>query len=116
MLFRSALGPAISGLAYQVDRSVTEAVARSLQPLGQADPKEGLQAMAEAGALLPDATPDKDRLDIRAATALQLERIGIGRDQQTRCPLCTHSEPNLFHSWRRDQVRAVQWSGIVSQA
>ena len=66
---RIALGPAISGLAYQVDRSVTEAVARSLQPLGQADPKEGLQAMAEAGALLPDATPDKDRLDIRAATA-----------------------------------------------
>jgi copper oxidase (laccase) domain-containing protein len=26
------------------------------------------------------------------------------------------SEPELFHSWRRDQVKAVQWSGIVSQA
>ena len=22
----------------------------------------------------------------------------------------------LFHSWRRDQVKAVQWSGIVAQA
>jgi len=32
------------------------------------------------------------------------------------CPLCTLSEPSLFHSWRRDQVKAVQWSGIVGQA
>jgi hypothetical protein len=24
-------------------------------------------------------------------------------------------EELLFHSWRRDQVKAVQWSGIVSQ-
>jgi hypothetical protein len=26
------------------------------------------------------------------------------------------SENELFHSWRRDQVKAVQWSGVVSQA
>jgi copper oxidase (laccase) domain-containing protein len=32
------------------------------------------------------------------------------------CPLCTAEETLLFHSWRRDQVKAVQWSGIVSQA
>jgi len=25
-------------------------------------------------------------------------------------------EELLFHSWRRDQVKAVQWSGIVAQA
>jgi hypothetical protein len=25
------------------------------------------------------------------------------------------AEPLLFHSWRRDQVKAVQWSGIVAQ-
>jgi YfiH family protein len=113
---RIALGPAIAGSAYQVERSVAEAVARSLQPFDQPDTAESLQAMTAAGALLPDATAGRDRLDIRAATALQLERFGIDRERLAWCPLCTLSEQNLFHSWRRDQVRAVQWSGIVSQA
>jgi YfiH family protein len=113
---RIALGPAIAGPAYQVERSVTEAVARSLQPLNQPDPAESLQALAAAGALLPDATAGRDRLDIRAATALQLELFGIDPERLAWCPLCTLSEQNIFHSWRRDQVRAVQWSGIVSQA
>ena len=113
---RIALGPAISGPAYQVERSVTEAVAQSLEPALQADPTEALEALAAAGAWRPDATADRDRLDIRAATALQLERFGIAREQVAQCPLCTLTEQQLFHSWRRDQVRAVQWSGIVSQA
>jgi YfiH family protein len=113
---RIALGPAIAGPAYQVERSVTEAVARSLEPWNPADPAEALQALAAAGALLPDAVAGRDRLDIRAATALQLQRFGIARERLALCPLSTHSEKNLYHSWRRDQVRAVQWSGIVSQA
>jgi YfiH family protein len=113
---RIALGPAISGPAYQVERSVTAAVAQSLEPTPQADLAESLQALAAAGAWQADAPADRDRLDIRAATALQLERFGIAREQVAQCPLCTLTEPELFHSWRRDQVRAVQWSGIVSQA
>jgi copper oxidase (laccase) domain-containing protein len=58
----------------------------------------------------------KDRLDIRLAAKLQLERLGVPTAQIGSCPLCTASEPLLFHSWRRDQVKTVQWSGIVSQA
>jgi copper oxidase (laccase) domain-containing protein len=59
-----------------------------------------------------------DRLDIRRATALPAaEREGIEPEQDWRlCPLCTVAEPLMFHSWRRDQVKAVQWSGVVSQA
>ena len=53
---------------------------------------------------------------IRAAAARQLERAGLAKEQISICPLCTVDEPLLFHSWRRDQVKAVQWSGIVSQA
>jgi copper oxidase (laccase) domain-containing protein len=45
-----------------------------------------------------------------------LELAGIPSSQIALCPLCTMAEPLLFHSWRRDQVKAVQWSGIVSQA
>ena len=110
------LGPAISGASYQVERSVSEAIARSLEPLNRADLAAGLRALADAEAVLPDATAGRDRLDIRAATALQLQRFGLERAQLSQCPLCTHKEQDLFHSWRRDQVRAVQWSGIVSQA
>ena len=111
-----ALGPAISGPMYQVERPVSEAVAAALEPPGQLDPQAGLALLAEAGALLPDPRPGCDRLDIRAATLAQLERFGIPREHQAVCPLCTFGLSSLFHSWRRDRVRAVQWSGIVSQS
>jgi YfiH family protein len=97
-----ALGPAVSGANYQVERQV------SVQ-LGDLDQ---LQA---AGALLPDPHPGRDRLDIRAASLLQLQGLGLGSEQLSSCPLCTVAEPELFHSWRRDQVKAVQWSAIVAQ-
>jgi YfiH family protein len=98
-----ALGPAVSGRCYQVERSVSE-------QLGE------IETLKLAGALLPDPTPDRDRLDIRRAAMLQLQQLGLTAEQLSSCPLCTVSEPELFHSWRRDQVKAVQWSGIVSQA
>ena len=97
-----ALGPAVSGLNYQVERSTTE----------QLGPIDGLVA---AGALLEDPEPGRDRLDIRKAAQWQLLQLGLKLEQLSLCPLCTVAEPELFHSWRRDQVKAVQWSGIVSQ-
>ena len=82
---------------------------------------EGLRSKIDSkvpitGGLAGDAKPGHDRLDIRLATRRQLENLGLPRAQIAVCPLCTASEPLLFHSWRRDQVKAVQWSGIVSQA
>jgi YfiH family protein len=112
-----ALGPAVSGLRYQVERSVTVQVASALdQPGAFPSEQDALGELKRSGGLLEDPTPGHDRLDIRAAAARQLERAGVAKEQISICPLCTVDEPLLFHSWRRDQVKAVQWSGIVSQA
>jgi len=102
-----ALGPAVSGANYQVETAVAEQVAAAL-PGSLAD-------LEACGALLPDAEPGRHRLDIRAASRRQLQQAGLSDAQISACPLCTVAEPLLFHSWRRDQVKAVQWSGIVSQ-
>ncbi|MEB3185307.1 MAG: peptidoglycan editing factor PgeF [Cyanobacteriota bacterium] len=120
-----ALGPAVSGANYQVERRVSEQVARALDaPAAAAGAGAGAGAGAESalaelaacGALLEDPEPGRDRLDLRAASRRQLEKAGVPAAQISLCPLCTLAEPLLFHSWRRDQVKAVQWSGIVSQA
>jgi copper oxidase (laccase) domain-containing protein len=104
-----ALGPAVGGCHYQVERHVAEQVAMAA---GGA-----LAALEAAGAVLPDAKrlDTHVRLDIRRAQCLQLLESGLEVSQISSCPLCTVEEPLLFHSWRRDQQKAVQWSGIVSQ-
>ncbi|WP_094554465.1 peptidoglycan editing factor PgeF [Synechococcus sp. 1G10] len=111
-----ALGPAVSGEAYQVELDVALQVGSACCAPGE-DPAE---VLAEAGALRPDPSPgspgDRYRLDIRLAARAQLLKAGLGPEQLQLCPLCTVAEPQLFHSWRRDQVKAVQWSGIVAQA
>lgn len=111
-----ALGPAISGPHYQVERAVSEQVAASLAPTPPQPLPAQLEALRHCGALQDDPDPQRDRLDIRSAARHQLEHLGIATERIAICPLCTASEPLLFHSWRRDQVKAVQWSGIVSQA
>jgi YfiH family protein len=103
-----ALGPAVAGERYQVERSVAEQVAAQVAPFAD---------LERVGAVLPDAEglADHVRLDIRAAQQLQLLQAGLEAEHISSCPLCTVAEPLLFHSWRRDQQKAVQWSGIVSQ-
>jgi len=105
-----ALGPAVGGVHYQVERGVAEQVA-------VATPGGSMAALEEAGAVLPDVEglATHVRLDIRAAQRWQLLEAGLRASQLSSCPLCTVEEPLLFHSWRRDQQKAVQWSGIVSQ-
>jgi YfiH family protein len=119
-----ALGPAVSGANYQVEHQVSKQVAASLTPLlrsangagaGESDLIQELETLRSAGGLKSDPEPEKDRLDIRQAARIQLELLGINRERIALCPLCTVAEPELFHSWRRDGVKAVQWSGIVAQ-
>jgi YfiH family protein len=109
-----ALGPAISGACYQVETSVALAVAKSLNDAACVEDQD-LKRLSADGVLLADPEPDRLRLDIRQAARRQLIAAGISEATIDLCPLCTASEPELFHSWRRDQVKAVQWSGIVSQ-
>lgn len=109
-----ALGPAVSGAHYQVETAVAEAVIASLTGSAEGSDQD-LERFKAEGVLLEDPAPDRLRLDIRRAATLQLEQAGVSASQIATCPLCTVSNPELFHSWRRDQVKAVQWSGIVSQ-
>jgi hypothetical protein len=110
-----AFGPAVSGKEYQVGDDVVDAISNSLGA-GPSESEEISQRLQDTEVLLPDDEPGRHRLDIRGAAALQLQQHGLDSEQISSCPLCTLSEPNLFHSWRRDQVKAVQWSGIVAQA
>jgi len=112
-----ALGPAVSGGAYQVERVVSQQVAESLFPASSTHPggAGAFEELLACGALAGDPFPGHDRLDIRAASKRQLENEGISAVNISLCPLCTVANPLLFHSWRRDQVKAVQWSGIVAQ-
>jgi YfiH family protein len=110
-----AFGPAVSGKEYQVGDDVVDAISNSLGA-GPSESEEISQHLQDTEVLLPDDEPGRHRLDIRGAAALQLQQHGLDSEQISTCPLCTLSEPNLFHSWRRDQVKAVQWSGIVAQA
>jgi YfiH family protein len=110
-----AFGPAVSGKEYQVGDDVVDAISSSLGA-GPSESEVISQHLQDTEVLLPDDEPGRHRLDIRGAAALQLQQHGLNSEQISTCPLCTLSEPNLFHSWRRDQVKAVQWSGIVAQA
>ncbi|MBC1260929.1 peptidoglycan editing factor PgeF [Synechococcus sp. BSF8S] len=111
-----ALGPAVRGEAYQVKQDVALQVASACCAPGE-DP---LQSLMAAGGLTPESSlefpGDRCRLDIRKAARSQLLNAGLEAEQLRLCPLCTVGEPLMFHSWRRDQVKAVQWSGIVAQA
>ncbi len=114
-----ALGPAVSGINYQVEFDVAEAVAQSLKAAVDTptiELEERLATLKEQGVLDEDTEPQRLRLDIRLAAINQLQQVGLSVDQVNNCPLCTVAEPTLFYSWRRDQVKAMQWSGIVSQA
>ena len=110
-----ALGPAVSGPCYQVGEEVVQAITAAL-PGASTSTDDSHAALRKSGALLPDPQPGRHRLDIRGAAELQLQSAGIAIERIAHCPLCTVGEPELFHSWRRDQVKAVQWSGIVAQA
>ncbi len=87
----------------------------STQP-GSSQPSSSQPGSSQPGSTQPGSSQPKLQLDIRLAAKEQMLRLGIDQTQISCCPLCTVAEPTLFHSWRRDQVKAVQWSGIVAQA
>ena len=121
---RVALGPAIGGDHYQVELPVVQAVAASLGQHGEnrrgedshGENSRGQTQLIAAQAARRDGESGRWLLDIRNSVALQLQQLGFLDEHISICPLCTHKETLLFHSWRRDQRKTVQWSGIVSQA
>jgi YfiH family protein len=122
---RIAIGPAIAGEVYQVSQEVAAEVGASIhpenisaaelaQPDVQASVLEFLSQMPSSP-IFSDPEPGKVRLDVRRAISLQLEQIGIEPDQVAIAPHCTYQTREQFFSYRRDGLKNVQWSGIISQ-
>jgi len=114
---RIAMGPAIAGSVYQVSTEVAAQVRASIIPGDPDNAVESILASLHAIAdspLLVDPQPGRVRLDVRRMIALQLENLGISPEQVAIAPHCTYQEPERFFSYRRDKLKKVQWSGIVS--
>jgi len=113
-----ALGPAISKSNYEVGNEVIKGIAKSLAQ-NEKDfffpNKQSLNSLAKRGILDYNQLNNKIHLDLTWTAKEQLLIAGLTKKQITTCPICTASTPKLFNSWRRDHVKAVQWSGIVSQ-
>ena len=112
-----AIGPAIAGEVYQVTTQVGLEVCASVAPKPLSGDKETdllcLQAIVNSP-LLPDAQAGRVRLDVRRVNQLQLERLGVNPQQISIAPHCTYQEPEYFFSYRREKLKQIQWSGIVS--
>jgi YfiH family protein len=111
---RIAMGPAIAGEVYQVSDTVAAEVGASIVSGTAKSILEGLQQLPDSP-ILDDPKPGRVRLDVRRVNALQMEQLGIDSEQIAIAPHCTYQEAEHFFSYRRDQLKKVQWSGIVSK-
>ncbi|MBE9197860.1 MULTISPECIES: peptidoglycan editing factor PgeF [unclassified Nodularia (in: cyanobacteria)] len=110
---RIAMGPAIAGEVYQVSLEVAAEIGASITP--HQEVQQIIDALHELpnSPLLADPNPGKVRLDVRRVNALQLESLGITAEQIAIAPYCTYQTPEYFFSYRREQQKKIQWSGIV---
>ncbi len=118
---RVAMGPAISGEVYQVSAEVAAKVGTTiLEPqlldMTVSSPEPILEALYQLPQppVLKDPQPGHARLDVRRVNAMQLQQLGIHPEQIAIAPHCTYQEPEHFFSYRRDNRKQVQWSGIIS--
>ena len=77
---------------------------------------KNLDALKKLGAIVGLKNKKKFFLDIKLTAKYQLKLAGIEPDQIRLSDICTASNPTLFHSWRRDKKKAIQWSGIISNS
>ncbi|MEG4227618.1 peptidoglycan editing factor PgeF [Microcoleus sp. N9_B2] len=113
-----AMGPAIAGEVYQVSVEVAAELGATIAPKSAVSATadgilEFLHQLPETP-VLADPEPGKVRLDVRLCNALQLQQLGIDVSQVAIAPFCTYSDSARFFSYRRDRLKKVQWSGIVS--
>jgi len=115
---RIAMGPAIAGEVYQVSETVAAEVGASLVSPNTAETTESILDVLQQllnSPILDDPQPGRLRLDVRRVNALQLEQLGVHPEQVAIAPHCTYQQPEYFFSYRRDKLKKVQWSGIVSK-
>lgn len=111
------MGPAISGEVYQVTQTVGIEVGKTVVPEQIKDTTQILDWLYQLPEppVFSDQEPDKVRLDVRRINYLQLRQIGIDPHQIAISSECTYQDALRFFSYRRDQQKKVQWSGIVSK-
>jgi polyphenol oxidase len=112
-----AIGPAIAGEVYQVTNQTGAEVCRSiLSELADTEPDVIVDKALSLlnSPLLTDSQPGRVRLDVRQVNALQLQQMGLNANQISIAPHCTFQEPAQFFSYRREKLKRVQWSGIIS--
>jgi YfiH family protein len=111
---RIALGPAISGRNYQVQKDVVAALAATLVCPDRPTTTAVLAQWQTRPTLLqPDG--ERWRLDLRQVQVQQLLHMGIQPDQIAVSPHCTYEDRERFYSYRRDGKTQGQWSVIVSR-
>lgn len=119
---RVVMGPAIAGEVYQVSTTVAAQVGATILPAeaAEAELEPTLsERLAQLKSLphppvLEDSQPGRAKLDVRRVNVLQLEQLGIQPEQMAIAPYCTFQNAEHFFSYRRDRLKKVQWSGIVS--
>jgi YfiH family protein len=104
---RVALGPAISGKAYQVSQDVAQQVTATIR---------------KSVGLHPDDHPERVKLDLRQVQLQQLQELGISPENVAIAPYCTLQHEEIFFSYRRyslsnphphPRAPQIQWSGIA---
>ncbi len=123
---RIAMGAAITGEVYQVTETVAAEVGKSIvdrEELGnelvkqeEGEKEEILTALFEMedSPLIEDSQPGRVKLDVRRVNVIQLEQLGISKEQIAIAPYCTYQQPEYWFSYRRTKEKKVQWSGIVA--
>ncbi|MBD2089325.1 peptidoglycan editing factor PgeF [Microcoleus sp. FACHB-1515] len=112
---RVALGPAIAGEVYQVSTSCAAEVAASIFPEIEDEVRLEKLAQLPQSPLLSDPQVDRVRLDVRGVNRIQLQQLGLVAEQIATAPFCTFQDADDFFSYRRERLKQVQWSGIVSR-
>lgn len=106
-----AVGPGIRGGCYQVAAEVAERFMVAGFPAGVVTPAAGV-GRAD-GAAEPRTTQARYLLDLEAAIAATLAQAGVPADNVAWLGRCTHCEPEVFYSHRRDAGRTGRlWAFI----
>lgn len=113
---RFAIGPAISGQVYQVSLEVAAQVGATIAPKGDDNAILDYLFALPDSPLFEDPEPGRVRLDVRRVNAIGLQQLGVQSEQVAIAPHCTYTEPEHFFSYRRQDIKKVQWSGIVSSS
>lgn len=98
----AALGPAIDGCCYEIEREIAERFASELG-------SDVWQAWRDG------ARPGKGFLDLRRVNALVLAQAGVPEASIARVGPCTHCGGGPFASYRRDAERAgrqLSWIAV----